>query len=88
MGRNKFLLILGVFELLSLELARLFYVAKFVLESLLSLVVDVLDICYVLFSFRLGVIVNFERPVRPQERGVCSMMILRRYLFPVESISD
>ena len=87
MGRDKILLIFGLFELFSLEFADLLDVGEFTLESLLSLVVDVLDVGDILRSFLVRMVVNLEGTITPQERRISLLVVLLRDDVPVESIA-
>lgn len=87
MGSDKVLLILGLFKLFPFEFADLLDVGEFTLESLLGLVVDVLDVGDILRSFFGGMVVNLEGTIAPQERGVRLLVVLFRDDVPVESVA-
>lgn len=76
MGRDKILLVFALFKLFPFELADLLDVGQFTLESLLSLVVDVLDVGDILSSFLVRMVVNLEGTITPQERGVGLLVVL------------
>lgn len=87
MGRHEILLVLGLFKLFSFELSGRLDVGQFVLESLLGLVVDVLDVGDVLRSFLVRMVVNFEGTITPQERRVGLLVVLFGDDVPVECVA-
>lgn len=61
MHSNQVLLLFLPIELFTLEFARILYFLTFLLKSLMSKIVDFLDVMNILFSLMLRVIINLER---------------------------
>lgn len=87
MGGHEVLLIFTLFKLGSFELSDLFDIVKLVLESLLGLVINVLDVCDILSTFLVRVIVNLERAITPQKRRVSTIMVFFGNDIPIQSIT-
>lgn len=61
MNGNQILLLLLPVELFSLKLTGVLDFLAFFLESLVSKVIDFLDVMNVLFTFMLSMVIDFER---------------------------
>lgn len=84
MNSYQILLLFLPVKLFTLEFARILYFLTFLLKSLMSKIVDFLDVMNILFSFMLRVIVNLERTLRSHEVRVCLRMVICGYLLPIE----
>lgn len=84
MHSNQVLLLFLPIELFTLEFARILYFLTFLLKSLMSKIVDFLDVMNILFPLMLRVIINLERALWPHEVWICLRVVIGRYLLPIE----
>ena len=86
-GHYGILVCLRCSELLLLELAQLLYVIHFAFKSSQSLVIDLLQVCHILLTFCLSVIIYFEGTIAPHEAWVRLVMVILRDLLSVQGMA-
>lgn len=84
MHSNQILFLFLPVKLFTLKFARILYFLTFLLKSLMSKIVDFLDVMNILFSFMLSVIVNLEGALRSHEVWICLRVVIGGNLLPIK----
>jgi len=85
---NNILLFLLPLKLLLLKLPYIAYVLALFYEAFVSLSVGFVQVLNILLAFDMGVIINFERPLRSEEVRIGLIVIGLADLVPLKGKSD
>lgn len=85
---HNVLLLLAPVELLPFILSYFLDSVDFLIESIVSSFLDLVGVVDILRPFVLGMVVNFEWPMRPQETGVEVGLVLVRDVLSLKSKPD